>query len=72
MEITLNVPDEIGRKIQNLTDLDRFVTDAIKKALEHKIIQQQEVAAISFKWAQISKRIHDDLTLFILKGILID
>jgi hypothetical protein len=60
MEIILNIPDEIGRKIQNLTDVDGFVTDAIRKALEHKIIQQQKVTTLSSKWAKISKRINDD------------
>jgi hypothetical protein len=67
LQITINVPDEIGRQLRQLPDTENFVGTLLKQALEsrdHKIAEertsQKETDPESLKksrWARFSERI---------------
>lgn len=67
LQITINVPDEIGRQLRQLPDTENIAGALLKKALEsrdHKIVEEKtsqketepEIREKS-RWARFSERI---------------
>ncbi len=57
MEITLTLSDELVKKIQQLPNPEKFVSEALTRALNNYFLQP---ASHLSKWAKIAQRIHND------------
>jgi homospermidine synthase len=60
MEISLTLPDDIGKQIQHLPNPSEFVSKAVKDALKNLTKLQVQKDSESSKWAKIAQRIHND------------
>lgn len=60
MQITINIPDDIGKQIQKLPDIDAFISTIIKDALKNQEAQQYSPKINLSKWAKIVQRVEDD------------
>ena len=53
MQITLNLPDDLGQELKNLPSPELFVANLVKAALQQHKAQNQSLS----KWARIAGRI---------------
>jgi len=60
MQITINIPDDIGKQIQNLPDIDEFFTLILRTALEKQNTQYHTPQSRPSKWAKIAQRVQND------------
>jgi len=59
MEMTFLVPDELGQRVRQLADPDRFVTEALRRALRERPRSARETAKPS-RWARLAAEIAAD------------
>ena len=57
MEITISLPDEIGKQVHHIPNFDEFVTKVVREALEKRPAQVTSSDAKVSKWARISQRV---------------
>ncbi len=60
MEITIIFPDEIGKRILQLSDIDGFVSTAVTDALKNRVAQNSIPDSGPSKWAKIAQRVQND------------
>jgi hypothetical protein len=56
--LTFNLPDDLAEEVSHLEDPDRFVVQALTKALKRQDTAEQE--AEPSKWAQLVARIESE------------
>jgi len=59
MEITINVPDDLGKQIRQMQDIDTFISEIVKEAMMRCLRRGVSDAGLS-KWQKIARRVHDD------------
>ena len=59
MEITINFPDDLGKQIRQMPDIDAFVSKIVKEAMICGIRQSISDTGLS-KWQKMTRRVHDD------------
>jgi len=60
MELTILVPDELGRRVRRLPDPNRFVAEALVQALRECPKPAQEEAEKPSRWARLAAEIEED------------
>ncbi len=60
MEITIRIPDEIGKQIHHIPNLDEIVTRVVREALENRSVQMEPSDSGLSKWARISQRVRSN------------
>jgi hypothetical protein len=60
MEISLTLPDDIGKQIQHLPNPSEFVSKFLKEALKNLTSPPVQKDSEPSKWAKIAQRIHND------------
>ncbi|RKZ81620.1 MAG: hypothetical protein DRR19_21935 [Candidatus Parabeggiatoa sp. nov. 1] len=60
MEMTLTLPDEIGKQLQHLPNPSEFVSKVVKEALKNLTSPPVQKDWEPSKWAKIAQRIHND------------
>ncbi len=60
VEITIRFPDEIGKRIMQLPDIDGFVSTAVTDALKNRTDRQSIPDSEPSKWAKIAQRVQND------------
>lgn len=60
MELTVLVPDEVGRRVRRLPDPDRFVTEALLQALRERLKPVREEGETPSRWARLAAEIEAD------------
>ena len=46
MDITIRLPDEVGKQVANLPNRDEFLEDAVKQALEDRLLAEDIASSI--------------------------
>jgi ribosomal protein L16 Arg81 hydroxylase len=62
VKLTITFPDEIAKLVRRLPDPDKFVSQAVEKALNQEPIQSESTQAESSKWAKLAQRIEREST----------
>ncbi|MCP4349807.1 MAG: hypothetical protein GY795_30365 [Desulfobacterales bacterium] len=60
MEITIRFPDEIGKRIIQLPDIDGFIITAVTDALKNQADRQSISDSEPSRWAKIAQRVQND------------
>ena len=60
MEITIRLPDEIGKQIHEIPNVDEFATKVLREALEKQPVRKTSSEPRLSKWARISQRVQND------------
>jgi hypothetical protein len=60
LEITVKLPDEIGKQLNNIPNFDEFVAKVVKEALESRPAQATSSDSGLSKWARISQRVRSN------------
>lgn len=62
MKITIRFPDEVGKRILQLQDIDGFVSTAVTDALKNRAYHHSVPVPDSepSKWAKIAQRVQND------------
>ena len=60
MQLTVLVPDEVGQRVRRLPDPDRFVTEALLRALRQRAAPAREIAEKTSRWARFAAEIAED------------
>ena len=59
MELTIHLPEDLGRRIRKLRDPESFVTQAVTKALG-SLGRKEAPASRSSRWAKLVERVEAD------------
>lgn len=59
MNLTIDLPDEIGRRLRRLPDPHRFVADALTRALAERPADEGSPRVPS-RWARLAERVAKD------------
>ncbi len=60
MQLTVFVPDELGRRVRRLPDPDRFVAEALRRALPQGPAPAGEKTAKPSRWARFAAEVEAD------------
>ncbi len=60
MQITIAVPEELGRRVQQLPNPDQFVVEVLAKALQVRLAERQRLTTEPSRWARLAQRIAED------------
>ena len=60
MELTILVPDELGRRVRKLSDPDRFVTEALSQAFKKSPKTALKESEKPSRWARLAAEIEED------------
>ena len=60
MEITIRLPDEIGKRIHEIPNFEEFVAKVLREALEKRPAREASSDPGLSKWARISQRVRND------------
>ena len=60
MQLTVLVPDELGQRVRQLPDPDRFVTEVLLRALPERPAPESESAEKTSRWARFAAEIEAD------------
>ncbi len=59
MELTIQLPEDLGRRISKLRDPESFITDAVAKALK-RLGRRETLAPKASRWAKLVERVEAD------------
>ena len=59
MELTIHLPEDLGRRVRKLRDPESFVTQAVTKALGG-LGRKEERAPVPSRWARLVERVEAD------------
>ncbi len=60
MQLTIALPDEMGRRIRKMRDPDRFITRVLSKAFQEDPPPDVDAPAGPSRWSRLAQRIADD------------
>ncbi len=60
MELTIHLPEDLGRRVRKLRDPESFIADAVTKALKSLGLGETRAAETSSRWAKLVERIEAD------------
>ena len=60
MELTIHLPEDLGRRVSKLRDPESFITDAVAKALGSLGRKEARASEASSRWAKLVERVEAD------------
>ncbi len=60
MELTIHLPEDLGRRVSNLRDPESFITDAVAKALRSLGRKEARASEARSRWAKLVERVEAD------------
>ncbi len=60
MELTIQLPDDLGRRVRKLRDPESFIADAVAKALGSLGRKKAQASEASSRWAKLVERVEAD------------